>query len=155
MLFTIDNNTEFNENGEYTVTYGDDVNNIIIKTSNIINEGFLNIKNEKYIKSDNQNIDDKEIKTITKVIGINEEEIILENNVNENEEASDNVQIVENTVSETTDEKNIEVKDSTTNVELSIDNSKWTNKEQNNVTFDVNLSSLNMQDNLFNNPTLK
>lgn len=151
VLFTIDNNTEFNENGEYNVTYGDDVNNIIIKTSNIINEGFLNIENEKYIKSDNQNIDDKEIKTITKVSGINEEEIVLENE----EEGSNNVEIVENTVYETNNEKNVVIKNSTANVELSIDNSKWTNKEQNNVTFDVNLSSLNMKDNLFNNPTLR
>ena len=154
VLFTIDNNTEFNENGEYTVTYGDDINNITIKTSNILDEGFLNIENEKYIKGDNQNIDVKEIKTITKVIGINEEKVIAENK--ENEEVNKDVEeVVENTVYETDCEKNIEIKNSTTNVELSIDNSKWTNKEQNNVTFDVSLKSLNMKDNLFNNPTLR
>ena len=50
VLFTIDNTTEYNENGEIVLTYNEDVNKIIIRTSNIENVGTLYIENLKAIK---------------------------------------------------------------------------------------------------------
>ena len=73
VISTIDNNT-FNENGEAIVNYNDDVNNIVIKTSDIINEGILHIENVKKINGNILNLEDKDITRKIDIIGINEKE---------------------------------------------------------------------------------
>lgn len=176
VVATIDNNTEFNENGEYIVTYGDDVNSITIKTSNVTNEGILNIENVKRIKSDESNIDDKDITRKVTIVGINEKEEqvnvdetinylqngnlnlnSVDNNVTTGENEGNNVatQIVEEESYRNEKENTIEIKDATTNIELNVDNTNWTNEKQNEVTFDISLNSSNIKDNLFVNPSVR
>ena len=155
IISTIDKNTEFDENGEFVITYNEGINSIYIKTSDIINEGVLRFENEKYIKSDNNNLDDKEIISKMTVIGIKEEKIENKEEKTEGQETENNVQIVENTIYETKDENVIDIKDSTTKVEVKIDNEKWTNEKQNEVNFDILLNSISSANNLFDNPTIR
>ena len=142
VLFTIDNTTEYNENGEIVLTYNEDVNKIIIRTSNIENVGTLYIENLKAIKSDNLNLDITQITTSFNLVGINEKE---------NEEG----EIVEEQVYHVENENIIEIKDSQTSVNLNLDNAEWTNRKQNEVTFDITLDSTSIRNNLFKNPTVR
>ena len=161
LVATLDNNNGFNENGEALVVYPEDVNNITIKTSDIINEGFLHIENVKKIKSDVLNIDDKDINTKLSIIGINEKEVEVESEIQTrnisglNSEPTTEKQIVEEESYRTEKDNTIEVKDATTNVSLNVDNTNWTNEKQNEVTFDVYLNSNSKQYNLFKNPSIR
>ena len=175
VLTTIDNNTEFNESGEFVFNYGDNVNNITIKTSNIENEGVLHIENVKTLKSDVSNLEDRDILRKVSVIGINEKEIekVVEDQeeVQENEEGlilntdevineeNNEVNVEKEIVEEesyTNEKENIiEIKESTTKVDFNVSNTEWTNKAQNEVTFDIYLNSSSKEYNLFKNPTIR
>lgn len=151
VISTIDNST-FGENQEAVVTYNDDVNNIVIETSNIINEGILNIENVKKIKSNISNIEDKDITRKIDVIGINEKQVEVDD---ENNKGNKILQTIEEEVYRAENENTIEIKDAQTNVELNVDNTEWTNEKQNDVTFDVYLNSTDVKYNLFRNPTIE
>lgn len=161
LVATLDNNNGFNENGEALVVYPEDVNNITIKTSDIINEGFLHIENVKKIKSDVLNIDDKDINTKLSIIGINEKEVEVESEIQTrnisglNSEPTTEKQIVEEESYRTEKDNTIEVKDATTNVSLNVDNTNWTNEKQNEVTFDISLNSASIANNLFDTPSIR
>ena len=146
VIATVDNNTEFNENGEFVVTYGDDVNNITIKTSDIVNEGILHIENVKKIKASELNINDKDIVTKVSITGTEEEEV-------KTTEGETNV--VEKEVYTSEKENVIEIKDATTSVDIKVDNTNWTNEKQNEVTFDITLNSSSVSNNLFSNPSFR
>ena len=89
VIAKVDNNTEFNENGEYIVTYGEEVNNITIRTSNIEKEGILHIENVKVLRSNISNIEDKDIVRKISVIGINEKEVEVTEETNLEEELNE------------------------------------------------------------------
>ena len=150
LIATIDNNTGFNENGEALIVYPENINNITIKTSDIINEGILHVENVKKIKGDALNIDDKDIDTKISIVGINDKEI-----QKENKNGEINTEIVEEESYRNEKENTIEIKDSTTNVGVDIDNTNWTNEKQNEVTFDIYLNSSSISNNLFSNPTIR
>ena len=65
------------------------------------------------------------------------------------------VQIVEEESYRIEKEDVIEVKDSTTNVSVNVDNTNWTNEGQNSVNFVITLDSSTAKNNLFKNPTIK
>ena len=50
-IFEFSGSTEFEQDGTITINYENEPQAIIIKTSNIQNEGILNIENTKVIKS--------------------------------------------------------------------------------------------------------
>ena len=159
LLATLDNNNGFNENGEALIVYPEDVNSITIKTSDIINEGFLHIENVKKIKSDVLNINDKDINTKLSIVGINEKEVESEAQTRDtsvlNSESTTEKQIVEEESYRVEKDNTIEVKDSTTNVTLDVDNTNWTNEKQNEVTFDISLNSASVANNLFDTPSIR
>ena len=190
IVSTIDNNS-FNENGEAVVEYGEEVNKIEIRTSNIENEGIIKLENVKKIKSDVLNAQDKDIIRNLSVVGIFEKEVEIpqektqeitnflqgglnlssEGNIDLNLNSNDEVaseekasveetpvvetRIVEEESYRNDTEEAVEVKNSTTNVEVSVDNTKWTNEKQNDITFDIYLNSSNVAYNLFNNPSIR
>ena len=49
----------------------------------------------------------------------------------------------------------IEIKDAKSSVNFEINNQKWTNKEQNEITFDVYINSNTIKDNMLKNPTVR
>ncbi len=158
IIATIDNTTEFNENGEVIITYPENTNKIIIKTSNIENVGILNLENEKVIKADISNLQDTDIKSKVVVRGIREE--VIEGNQeksieNEGTESENVPEIVETETYTVETENTIEVKNAQTNVKVNLDNTQWTNKKQNEMIFNVSLDTTSAQSNLFQNPTVR
>ena len=148
VLVTINKDTPVEENGSVTVTYENDVRSLCIKTSPIVSEGTLYIGNIKEIRNTMTDIENVNIKTTTKIIGINEELIPAEENDEEN-------QLIEKEVYTNTKEELIAIQEAENNVDINISSSDWTNKEQNEVTFDIQLNATSAQFNLFKNPQLK
>ncbi len=126
LIETINKDTKFDEQGNYTINYKNDQKEITIKTSEIINEGIFNLKHEKEIKGKLPTV--KELFTKT-AIQINNEE--------------------------NTYELKNEIKDATTKIDVKLDNVDWSNRWQNEVTFDITLQSNNMHDNMFKNPYIR
>lgn len=141
----INKDTKFDEDGTKTIYYENEPEKIIIKTSDIQNEGILKVENTKEIKSTMLDIDIIKIKTEGNLIGINEETTIKED-----EELIEDIKVFENTY-----EGIVEIKDSQTNIDMKINNVEWTNKQQNEVTFDVYANSNTVKDNMLKNPTIK
>ena len=69
LIATINKDTEFEQDGTVTINYENEPQAIIIKTSNIQNEGILNIENTKVIKSSMLEINNSKIKTVGSLIG--------------------------------------------------------------------------------------
>ena len=149
ILATIDKDTEFAEDGTLTIEYENDIEKLIIKTSNIVSEGTLYIENTKEIKSTMQDIENVKIKTTTNISGINEETVVSEENGEEKEA------VVEKEVYKKASENIVDIKEAQDNVNINISSSEWTNKQQNEITFDINLDATSSQYNLFKNPQLK
>lgn len=159
ILATIDTNTEADANGNVVVNYLKDIKSIIIKTSKIQNEGILKIENTKEIKNTMDNVIDTKIKTNVGLFEIenNEENLSIDNNKNNDREGENqNKEIIEQGLILKSQKKNIiDIKDSTTNVDFNINKTDWTNKEQNEVLFDISLNSNSMKDNMFKNPRIR
>ncbi len=126
IIATINKETQFDENGIYTVNYENEPKEINIRTSQVINEGIFNITHTKEIKGNLPNIQELAVKTS---IQINEAENVYEF-------------------------KN-DIKDSITRISTNIDNLNWSNKNQNEVTFNINLEANTIQDNMFKNPYIR
>lgn len=124
LLFEINKETKYDENGIIEIKYENELSKIKIKTSDIENEGIIVVENVKSIKSNFKELKNIIIKTKT----INGEEI------NENE---------------------IELKDTITRVDLSLDNKSWNNSGVNNVTFNAIFLTNNIKYSLLNNPILE
>ncbi len=95
--------------------------------------GILLLEHEKQIKAEISTIEQNQIITKTNLIGI-----------------QDNSQVYNKD-----NEKTIEIQDAKTNITMDINEEKWTNKQQNEVTFDIHLNSNTPKDNLLKNPSIK
>ena len=141
VISTIDKNTEYSENGFFTVNYENGIEKFIIKTSEIKNEGILRIEHKKEIKNTMKEAVDTKIKTISKLIGTKQETV---------EE-----QAVEKETFNNEHKNIIDIKDTTSNVKLELSKQNWTNKEQNEVTFNVYINSNTLKDNMLKNPSVR
>lgn len=152
VISIIDENTNWDEDGTYTVNYENDMTSLLIKTSEIKDVGILKLENTKLIKNSMKNLDITKIKTICNIFGINEE-------ISNNENKIENGEVLNNTVGKITynnkKENEVEIKDATTNVEVNLNKSNWTNKEQNEIIFDINLRAMSFNENMFKNPNIK
>lgn len=144
IIGTINKDTQFQEDGTLVINYENEPQAIIIKTSKIINEGILKLENSKEIKSTMLETDVK-IKTTSKLLGINENVEIVNS-----EEVKTDVEIFSNDY-----EKIIDIKDAKTTVNMDLNTSEWTNKQQNEVTFDVYANANTVNDNMLKNPAIK
>ena len=127
ILATIDNNTPWEEDGSYLVNYETEPEEIIVKTSSIQNEGILKLEHNKEIKSNMKETKNIKIKTTDEIVGIQED--------------------VQTQI--------IDIEEATTNVSLEISNQEWTNKQQNEITFNISLNATSSKDNMFKNPKIK
>ncbi len=150
ILATINQDTQFAEDGSITITYENDVKNVNIKTSKIITEGIFHIENTKEIKSTMREIQNVKIKTTTNIIGMNEEEVKIQT-----EENTEETQIVEKESYTKTDESFVEIKDAETKVDFDISTENLTNEKQNEITFKIKLQTTSNADNMFKNTKLK
>lgn len=122
----IDENTPAQENGIITITYEEPLESIFIKTSSIQKEGILTLKHTKEIKNTWTKFQNIGIKNTIKMEGMsNEWEIINE------------------------------LKEAKTTINLELDNNKWSNNRQNEVTFEIKLDANTIENNLFKNPSIQ
>lgn len=135
VLALIDKDTTFAEDGTVTINYKDEIESIIVKTSEIKNEGILKLENTKEIKSTMVEAKNIEVKTVEKVTGTKEK---IEK-VN-NEDVTTDVETFTNSY-----ENKAEIKDAQLDVNFTVSNTKWTNAQQNEVTFEalINANSTN------------
>ena len=115
------------------VNYESQPQEIIIKTSNIQKEGILKLEHQKEIKSTMTDIENTKIKTKAQITAIKKEE----------------------TINTTACEKIIDIKDAKTNINMTLNNAEWTNKQQNEITFDIQLNANSKNDNMFKNPKIQ
>lgn len=131
LLFTINKDTQYDENGNFTYTYEKELNEITIKTTAVANEGTLNIKHQNEIPGTMKNINGTNIRNMIQVDGLDAEENSLF----------------------TVNAQNLnEIKDTTTNVDLEMNQNTWTNEKQNELTFSVKLIANNEKYNMIKNP---
>lgn len=133
LIVTIDKNTEFDENGVFLLTYESEPEGIIIRTSDIVNEGILNVKHKKEIKNTMTQIQNVSVKTTLQMNGMENVKQLWQNNY----------EIIQ------------ELKEAETKVDINVDNANWSNNQQNKVTFDIYLDASNIKNNLFNNPSFR
>lgn len=125
-ITTIDENTEFNEEGMAIITYENEPEAIIIKTSNIQNEGILNLKHTKEIKNTMTDFQDVSVKTMIQLKGKQE---------------------VQETLSP--------IKEAKTTIDVDMSHTNWSNKQQNEITFDMYLKANEIENNMFKNPSIQ
>lgn len=121
-LVKVNKDTEFSENGTFTFEYPDGIENIVIKTSEVKNEGLLKINNVHSIKNTLKDYNNLSIKATT-------------------------------TFNDKTDERILEINDAKSDVSMKVSNSDWTNKEQNELVFTLDLNTDSEAKNLFNTPS--
>ena len=155
IIAKINKDSEFDENGNLSINYNDGIDTIIIKTSKVQNEGILQINNTKTIKSTYRDLENEKIETTTEVKGLREVVVSEEDMMNVLNGTAIEENIENNEMFNYKEEKVEEIKDATTNVTIDVDNTKWTNRQQNDVTFTANLNSDSISKNLFKEPTIK
>ena len=152
LIAIIDENTKWEEDGAYTINFEKDMPFLLIKTSEIKDVGILKLENTKVIKSAMKNLKVAKIKTVCNIFGIVEKNINNESIIESGEQVNN---ITRKVTYNNKIENEVEIKDSTTNVEINLNKTNWTNKEQNDVIFDIKLKSISYKDNLFSNPKIK
>ena len=130
-LGEINPETEFQDDGTYTINYEGKIESIRVKTSKVINEGIIELENVKEIKAETQDIDS--VKTETQIIGKKEGTQVYSKN----------------------SEKGTKIEDAKTEVNLSLNKNGWTNERQNEIAFDIKLNTNGSKYNLYKNPTIK
>ncbi len=150
VLATINKDTQYDEQGKFTYTYENEINSIKIKTSNIVQEGIINIESTKEIKAEMQDVNKKSFDTSLEIAGINvEKENVIDDVTKEQKE-----QDVEKVAFGIRGNKTAEIKDATTNIDLEMSQTTWTNEKQNDLTFSVKLNGSNEKYNMLNNPQI-
>lgn len=125
-LATINQDTEFNEDGTITIHYENELEAIQIRTSQIETEGILNLKHTKEIKNTMLDFQNVSAKTVIQMQGLeNDYEMISE------------------------------LKEAQTTVKVDMNSTNWTNEQQNEITFDINLDASTRKNNMFRNPSLR
>ena len=104
------------------------------------------------------NIDNNiKVKTTGKIIGIKEE--VKEqgkNGIDEETKEQEDEKIIEEVKAlEENYESETEIKDAETNIDVKINNTTWTNKQQNDITFDVYINANTVKNNMLKNPSVR
>ena len=136
----INQETNWEEDGTYTINYLEEQEAIILKTSKIQKEGILDLEHTKIIKSTWLDNNNRKIKTTTNLVGIREETILDEERKELQEYIKEN-------------EKIIPIQEATTNVTMELSQNQWTNQQQNEITLDILLKAKDEKDKLFKNPS--
>ncbi len=150
VLGEVNKDTEVDENGIYEITYSEDVNKIIIKDSKPVQLGTIMLQNVKKIKSSMKNTDFSKIIVKSNISCINKVEEKVENEETKAEETK----VTEKEIYNFKNENEVEIKNSETRVDLSVDKTDWTNNVQNDVVFTATLVTDNEKSALQENPVI-
>lgn len=151
-LYEINKDTQDN-NGKIEISYSEPQQELIFKTSNLKQEGILNIQNEKVIQKTYKDIKNKEIISNNVITEIAQEKQQVE--VVENETTVIKEELVDKEISNNEYENKVEIKDTATKVDFNTNKKYLTNSTQNDVTFTIDLLANDSSCSLFKNPTLK
>lgn len=125
-ITTIDENTPFNEEGMAIIEYENEPEAIIIKTSKIQEEGILNLKHTKEIKNTMTDFQNVRVKTTIQLNG--------------KEEIAETI---------------CPIKEAKTTIDVNMSHTNWSNKQQNEITFDIYLKANTIENNMFKNPSIQ
>ena len=148
VLGEINKDTEATEDGTIEINYENEQKEIVIKLTKPAKLGTVNIENKKVIKETMTDLNNNKIaaKNIIKCVNyIQEKDKDTQEVVREYTEEKYKF---ENT-------KEIEIKQSSTRVNVDFDKTEWTNNVQNDVTITASLVTNGPEYNLFKNPVLE
>lgn len=148
VLGEINKDTEATEDGTIEINYENEQKEIVIKLTKPAKLGTVNIENKKVIKETMTDLNNNKIaaKNIIKCVNyIQEKDKDTQEVVREYTEEKYKF---ENT-------KEIEIKQSSTRVDVDFDKTEWTNNVQNDVTITATLVTNGPEYNLFKNPVLE
>ena len=147
-LAEINKYTEANEDGTIEINFEKELNEIFIKTTKPINNGTINIETKKAIKETMLN------EKYSRILAISDLKYL--NNIQEKDEKTQEViNEHEDEIYKSTDFEKVEIKQSETRVDVSLDKSEWTNNIQNDVNFTAVLVSNEPKYDLFSNPVIE
>lgn len=133
-LLEVNKDTEADENGIVNIVYENEITKILVNTSKPQNIGNINIKNAKVIKETMTDVNNNKIKVSQTIKALN------------NTQPEDVYENVNNNI--------VEIKNSQTAIDISIDKTELTNDIQNDVVFTATLLTNDVKYNLFKNPTI-
>lgn len=154
LITEINKDTQVADDGTLTITYENEPEGIIVKTSNIQSEGILHVENIKEIKSTILNIENIKVKTVNQASAVNEK-ITKVQQTQEDGSVVETEEVTEEEISLINNENVVEIKDAKTNTYINVSAEEWTNENQNEVTFDISLGASSFKDNMLKNPTVK
>ena len=144
----VNKDTEVGENNIYEITYDNEINEIIIKTSKPLKVGTIIIQNTKEIKASMVNLDNKKVQDSNKIECFN--------NIQEkNQETGEIVKEEQKEIYNFSVNHEIQIKDAETKIDVSIDKDSWTNNIQNDVIITATLVANESKYNLFKQPVIE
>ena len=147
-LAEINKYTEANEDGIIEINFESELSEIFIKTTKPINNGTINIETKKEIKETMLN------GNYTRILALSN--ITCLNNIQEkNEDTQEVIKEYEEETYKCADMSTVEIKQSETKVDVSLDKTEWTNNIQNDVNFTAVLVSNEPKYDLFKNPVIE
>ena len=148
VLGEVNKDTFVGENNIYELTYENELNKVIVKTSKPLKVGTIILQNTKKIKETMTDIQNSRIQV--------KYNISCSNNIQEKDEETEEViKEIQKEIYNFSDESVIDIKDSVTRVDLAVDNQEWTNNMQNEINFTTTLVTDSPQYNLFKNPVIE
>lgn len=148
VLGEINKETETLEDGTVEFVYNSEVTQLIINLSKPLNLGLLNIQNTKQIKETMKNIENNKILTTYDIEAINNVQKV-------DEETGEVIETNKVQIYNFSNDSIVEIKDSETRVDISLDKTEFTNDIQNDVVFTATLFANDSKYNLFKNPVIE
>lgn len=140
VLFEINKDMQKQENGDVVFNFENEISSLNIKMSKPIKVGTIAIENIKAIKNTALDINNSKIKTETTVKGI---------------KVTEETETQKQEIYNYTNGYKKDISESTTRVDVSINEMEWTNNTVNDIDFTIKLVSNDVKYNLFKNPVIE
>ena len=157
IIAKVDNNTQVDEKGIFKVSYPQNVSKLFIKITKPVKVGKIRIQNEKQIPAEVNDKTIKNIETLSKISVVNKKEIKEQVVDKQTNQTTTQTKIEETVIYNYQEKASIEVKESATQVNLKVEDDKytWTNERQNELNFTLELPISSNKYNLFKNPNIE
>ena len=154
VLGELNKDSAVDENGVFEISYDNEPTELTLKMSKPGKIGDINIQSVKQIKETMKDVDNKKIKVnalVSCTNNVKEVKKIIDD-VTKEEKNVENIKQVN--VYQYLSDKQIDINESETKVDVSIDKTEWTNNIQNDVVFNATLITNSEKYSLHKNPTL-
>ena len=153
----VDNNTQVDEKGLFKFNYSQNISKVLIKITKPAKVGKIRIQSEKQIPAEVQDKTIKNIETSSKISVVNPKEVKEQVIDKQTNKTTTQTKIQETEIYNYQEKAQIEVKESSTQVNLKVEDNKntWTNERQNELNFTLELPISSNKYNLFKNPSIE